>query len=185
MDSAISRRVDVATLGTSMHILGVVGRPDLHQIGWDQPPMEAIEQAAIRLRPIFLENEEVFYNKIMNGLAYLAQEAPTESRQVIIEVKAAWKELTRGMYWSLAVAADAKDRDESPMRTDREIALDWLYGDLVHADPQRRDRLKNIPHHYRVLAGLLWAKDGILLTRATQQLIADLDNLGQLKRVGD
>jgi hypothetical protein len=180
MDSVLARRVDVATLGSSMHILGVIGRPDLHQIGWEQPPVEAIEQAAIRLRPIFLENEEVFYNKVMNALGYLAQAAPRESRRVIIDVKTAWKELTRGMYWSLAVAADAEGRGSAPMRTDREIALDWLYGDLVHADPQRRHHLRNVPRHYKVLAGLLWAKDGILLTRATQQLITDLSDLGQL-----
>jgi hypothetical protein len=180
MDSVIARQADVATLGTTMRIIAEVGRPGVGSIAWDHPPVEAIEQAAARLRPIFLENEEVFYFKVMTSIGYLAQGASTENRQVIAALRSAWKELTDGMYWSLAVAADAEGRESAPMHSDRQIATDWLYGDLVHADPKRRRRIRHVPEGYRILAGLLWAKDGILLTRATQQLIVDLEDRGEL-----
>jgi hypothetical protein len=85
------------------------------------------------------------------------------------------------MYWSLGVSGGVEDGDSATMRSDREIAGDWLYGDLIHADPQRRQKIRHIPDHYKLLAGLLWVKDSILMVRATQQVIIDLQNQNELR----
>lgn len=61
---------------------------------------------------------------------------------------------------------------------DREIAEHWLYADVVHSDPDREFSIRHIPETERLMAGNLWVRDGILLTRATQQLIVDLEARG-------
>jgi hypothetical protein len=64
------------------------------------------------------------------------------------------------------------------LRTDRQIARDFLYGDLVHADAEARRRLRIVPYDERLLAAVVWVAKAIRLTQATKQLIIDLEDGG-------
>ncbi len=64
------------------------------------------------------------------------------------------------------------------MRTDRQIARDFLYGKLVHADPEARQRLRSVPENEQLLAAVVWVADATRLTQATKQLIIDLQDGG-------
>jgi hypothetical protein len=159
----LARRIDLATLGTQMTLLLTEeGTGSIALRGL--PPESEIEVAATRLRPIFLQDDEVHHGKVLGALGLLA---PAQEHPSIKALRGHWKDLPNSRYWSIATSRGVPTGEAASHRTDREIAGDWLYGHLVHHDPARRERVKHVPHTARVQAGLLWAKDGILLTAAT------------------
>jgi hypothetical protein len=182
MESDLARRADMATLGTTVTVLlDVDGSPGAGRLLRERPPLAELDQAASRLRPIFLEQEEVHHAKVTKSLGMLATGTPDETRAVIKELRKAWQTLPGSMYYSVG-SARGPAVEGTVMRTDRQIALDYLYGELVHADRERIERLKFLPEGEKYIAALLWTKDGLLLTRATQQLITDLEADGALRR---
>lgn len=181
MDSKIAQRADVATLGSTMNVIFTVNRPGLARIEREHPLVEEIEQGATRVRPLFLEREEVHHMKVLKALGLLSKDAGPPHTEVVKQLRQAWKDFPTSSRWGLAVASAADDAGEAPFRSDRAIAWDWLYGDLLHADPDRRQRLRHVPESERIMAGLLWVKDAVLLTMATQHLITDLEEAGGLR----
>jgi len=164
-----------------MNVIFTVNRPNLSRIEREHPPIEEIEQGASRVRPLFLEQEEVHHMKVLKALGLLSKDAGPPHQEVVKQLRQAWRSFPTSSRWGLAVATAVDDFGTAPFRSDRAIAWDWLYGDLLHADPDRRQRLRHVPDTERIMAGLLWVKDAILLTRATQQLITDLEQTGELR----
>lgn len=181
MDTAIACRADVASLGSTIRIIVAVGQLGMTRLEQDQPPVAEVVEAAVRLRPLFLDREEIHHMKVMHALGLLTRSAAPANREVVAKLKKAWGGFPSTRYWDVATARGTGDLDSAPLRSDRQVAADWLYGDLVHADPERRRRIQHLSEGDRLMAGLLWVKDGILLTRATQQLIIDLETAGELK----
>lgn len=179
LSSRIAQREDLATIGSTMQLL-LSAQQGRHQISFEYPPIEDIESAAARIRPLFLERDPVFHGKVANAISGLAQGAPDEQRAVIKVCKKAWVAHEGSSRWQMI-----SSRVEGPplmdrMRTDREIARDFIYGDLVHADAEARARLRHIPMEDRLLATTTWITDAIRLAEATRRLIIDLTDAGSL-----
>lgn len=107
---------------------------------------EAIESLAARVRPVILEREPVHWAVVVKALRRLAH---LRDDQVVQEelkrLKAAWKESDpsqgKGRFFYLQVGpADGSGLHTT--RDDADLALGWVYGDLVHADAARRADLE-------------------------------------------
>jgi hypothetical protein len=180
LTSEIARNEDLATVGTTFNIIASIVDGDVrHRIEYEIPREADIESAATRVRPLYLEQDPVFHGKVINAIGGLAQPAPDEQRALVKMLKKAWKRQEDNYRWSMGASRTPGDRS-GQLRTDRQIARDFLYGDLVHADPEARARIRYIPQSERLLAAVVWVADATRLTLATKQLIVDLRDAGSL-----
>ncbi len=109
----------------------------------------------------------------------LLKRADDEQRALIKALRDAWRSFERSYRWAMGVSKDPTII-RGQMRSDLEIGRDFLYGDLVHADPEARRRLRHVPEGDRLLAAVVWVADATKLTLATKQLVIDLTDAGVL-----
>ncbi len=175
----LARREDLATVGTSGKFIASLakGQPVVWSMERSHPPESDVESAAARLRPLFLQDERVQYGRVTNALGALAQGAPEPQRELVKLLKKAWEQHETGYRWAIGSTRSGGSRE---MRNDRQIARDFLYGDLMHADAAARQRLRGVPQGERLVAATAWAADAIKLTLATKQLVVDLRDGGYL-----
>lgn len=178
-DAEIAKRMDLATLGSTMKILVRVGESKV-QIEREHPPISQIEQAAARLRPVFLDQEVVHHGRVMKALGYLTRNEAPEVKAVVKAVKTAWQGFDGQRTWAMEAGEFGENPDTTGQLWDRQIAHDWLYGYVIHNDLDAQHRIRYISPDDRMMAGLLLTKDAILLVRATQQLVVDLEGVGAL-----
>lgn len=96
----LARRIDLATLGTQMTLLLTEeGTGSIALRGL--PPESEIEVAATRLRPIFLQDDEVHHGKVLGALGLLA---PAQEHPTIKALRGHWKDLPNSRYWSIATS---------------------------------------------------------------------------------
>lgn len=172
--SELAQRLDLATLGQRWRLS--IGRAGLGDIGLrDQVTEMELEQAALRLRPAMLSDEYVYAPKVLIELGRRIHDERWR-RERLKPLRRAWVDFDKTMYWS-AAATSADATQEAPMRSDRQIAKDHLYGNLHHRDPDRRRRIQLLSEGTLNLATILYVKDGLLLCEATSRFIVDaLDN---------
>ena len=148
------------------------------------PEEEAFESLAARVRPILLEQDPVSYKRLLPALKYFLRNLPADSP-------------LRASHAALAVEWDAKlgtrpgqDRSYSlhvtgpgipeglPPATDGDLAMGWFYGDLVHADTDRREQMGafGIRERYRAAVGVVAA--AVFLTIGTMKFIRTLEAEG-------
>lgn len=180
LDSELVRREDLATLGSTMKLIASV---EDGSTSWrrDQavPPDYYVESAATRVRPFFNNDDPVFHGRVTNALLNLLTDTtPAEVKQVLRSLKKAWAKDEDNYRWSMGVAIAGDPPGQ--MLTDRQIARDWLYADLVHADADARQRIRHIPREHRLLAATSWVTDIATLTQATKQTYIDLRDAGCL-----
>ena len=122
----------------------VIGRTDSPYVTLrtEYPAEEQVESAAARIRPLLLEGDDTYYVKAVNALLYFAKEAGAEQK-AIDELRVLRKE------W-IGTASEKSSRltyevrikhGEAPEKSmnDRRLAFAWIYGDVVHADAERRN----------------------------------------------
>ncbi len=182
LTSEIARRQDLATVGTTMNLIAsmVDGVPG-YRIQRERPRISDIEAAAARVRPLFLESDATYHGNVtaaMSGLAKAAS-APAEQMDMIKALKKAWQNHDKGYRWALGANVGSLPTKDQ-LRTDRQIAHDFVYGNLVHADPEARERLRLIPVDDRLFAAVVWVADATRRTLATKQLIVDPTEAGHL-----
>lgn len=109
---------------------------------WNLPPEEQVESAAARVRPLILNDEDTYHAKVMNAISYFANKAKLpevniESIRVLKQqqwAKVNPKAESNGYY---EVRVQMNDEPETQIG-DNALAFSWIYGDVVHADPERR-----------------------------------------------
>ena len=123
----------------------------------------------------------MYHGKVATAIGALAQGAPQSTRDTVKQLKRAWQDNHDSYRWSFGAAASVGDRPgPAELRTDRQIARDFLYGDLVHADVDARQRLRMMPEEERLQAATVWVAEAVRLTEATRRLIIDLQDAGCL-----
>jgi hypothetical protein len=149
----LARREDLATVGTSGKFIASLteGQPVVWSIERSHPPESDVESAATRVRPLFLKDERVQHGRVTNALGALAAGAPEPQRELVRSLKRAWKQHETGYRWALG---STRSGGSGEMRNDRQIARDFLYGHLVHADADARQRLRGIPEESAFLLRL-------------------------------
>ena len=179
MRTSIAQRDDLDTLGSQILIrINRLG-PSKSQIRQERPEEEQIVHAAAVLRPLILQGDPVHHGKVMKALGLLAMGATEQWRTHVSNEREAWKQITTVTRWNLQVGA-TNGEWQTETRSDRAIAMDWLYADVVHADVQRQEAIKHIPEEDRLMAGLLLVRDGVVYTRSSQNLIRALKEAGAL-----
>ena len=175
----LARREDLATVGTSGKFIASLAEAN----PWCGPWSEVTPRSPTSSRqqhvsgPLFRQDERVQHGRVTNALGALAQGAPEPQRELVKLLKKAWKQHDTGYRWSLG---STRNGGSGEMRNDRQIAHDFLYGDLVHAADDARQRLRGVPQGARLVAATAWAADAIKLTLATKQLVVDLRDGGYL-----
>ncbi|MGW2689624.1 hypothetical protein ACWC6I_41525 [Streptomyces sp. NPDC001414] len=110
------------------------------RIRYELPPEEVVESAAARLRPILLEQEDCFHMKALAALGYICRTAPQDA-EWIRAARAEWRARVspstrdESGYW--VMVADASTGEEHDLDA-HGLAMAWIYGDVVHHDPERR-----------------------------------------------
>ena len=122
----------------------ITGRTNSHlvTIRTEYPPEEQVESAAARIRPLLLEGDDTHYAKAMKALLYFANDAGAKPEVItqLRDLRKEWisvaSEKTKGLTYEVRLK-----QGEAPEETlsDRGLAFAWIYGDVVHADADRRD----------------------------------------------
>ncbi|MEH0416077.1 hypothetical protein [Streptomyces sp. B21-083] len=110
------------------------------RIRYELPAEEVVESAAARLRPILLEQEDCFHMKALSALGYICRAAPQDA-EWIRAARTEWRTRVnpstpeQSGYWIMVsdtVTGEDRDLDAHG------LAMAWIYGDVVHHDPERR-----------------------------------------------
>lgn len=176
----IAQREDLATIGTTLQVVLLLDGSGMSRLERQRPTDMEIDQAAALCRPLFLEQDSVSHLKVTKAISGLVHEGRTASpgqAELLKALRKAWQDHEGAWRWKVG-----SSRDNSPgaqeLRTDRQIARDFLYGDLVHADADARRRLRLVPEDERFVAAGVWATDAVRLVQATKRLIIDFEAAG-------
>ncbi|MFF2375026.1 hypothetical protein ACFVUW_11650 [Streptomyces xiamenensis] len=110
------------------------------RIRYGLPPEEVVESAAARLRPILLEQEDCFHMKALSALGYICRAAPHDAewiRAARTEWRARVKPSTPEESGYRIMLSNTSTGEEHDLDAHR-LAMAWIYGDVVHHDPERR-----------------------------------------------
>lgn len=131
----------------------------------DLPPEEQIESAAARVRPLLLQGEEVFHGSVFNAIGFfLRGDGHAGRREHFEELRAAWRAIDpRGNGLNAYSVQVTPMQDGQPMAeeasslSDNQLAFAWLYGDVVHHDPERlaATGVAGVRERYRAAAPLV------------------------------
>ena len=118
------------------------------------PPEEQVESAAARVRPLILNTEDTYHAKVMNALLYFAQKAGLSATglESIREMKRQWaKTNPKGKSLGFYEVRVQKNGEPETRISDNALAFSWIYGDVVHADTERREEGKafGVEERYR------------------------------------
>ncbi|WP_051844176.1 hypothetical protein [Streptomyces sp. NRRL S-813] len=107
------------------------------RIRYEFPPEEVVESAAARVRPLLLETDACGYLKSLKALTYLCRSEPRD-KAWLKAARAEWKARTQeGALGYRVLVGDIVTGDTADM-ADQELAMAWIYGDVVHHDTERR-----------------------------------------------
>lgn len=106
------------------------------------PPEEQVESAAARVRPLILNGEDTYHGTVMKALGYFVKDAGLtgDITGTLAALKQQWAQIDphgkEGGHYEVRV----KKGDEAESRiNDNALAFSWIYGDVVHADSDRRE----------------------------------------------
>lgn len=129
------RRLAQGELAVVVSAAGAVLRQDL-------PPEEVIESAAARVRPLLLAEEDCHFLSTLSSIKYYV---PNETARAWTKaVRSEWHSRTTESHVARTTGVQVHVADTSTgasgSMNDTELALAWIYGDVVHHDRDRRDR---------------------------------------------
>lgn len=106
------------------------------------PPEEQVESAAARVRPLILNGEDTYHATVMKALGYFVKKAGLtgDITKTLHVLKKQWAQIDPhkkvGGHYEVRVQKGAEPESRI---NDNALAFSWIYGDVVHADPDRRE----------------------------------------------
>ena len=93
------------------------------------PPEEQMESLAARVRPVILDRDPIYLQKVLNALSYLVRELP-DYLLVCQQLKDRWKKVDPrdGQLAGYLVQHVDTSEGTSSTASDSVLALAWLYG---------------------------------------------------------
>jgi hypothetical protein len=173
---SIANRDDLDKLGSSFGVrvtADAAGRRSTRVLR-AIPDEELIVAAASRIRPLLLKNESIHFDKVTGAIGRLTMEAGEADRTSVSELKESWRSVATATRWTILVGNKLAGR-EWPSMSDREIAFCWLYGDVVHADDDKRAAVAHLQPDDLLFAGLALVRDVIVHVKRTCQIIRDFE----------
>lgn len=133
------------------------------------PPEEVVESAAARLRPIILQDEDSHHGKMINALKRFLRGATlpdlpggpgSDPATLVTSLKREWSEfdpIDRTAQAYSVQSSRVSDGRTSAVLADNVLAFAWIYGDVVHADPNRllETEQHGVRERYRAAAPLV------------------------------
>jgi hypothetical protein len=148
------------------------------------PPEEQVESAAARVRPLLLNEESVYHAKVVGALLYFAAAAKANDDVIALlrDLKKRWaaikpKGMRRAHYDVLVQGASGAPTERL---NDAALAFAWIYGDVVHADSERRDASRAFGVAERYRAAVPMVAQLMVLTIETLNIIRDVRSKGAL-----
>lgn len=152
------------------------------------PDEEQVESAAARLRPLLLEREAAYHGKVMAALLYFARQgaAPEEFVRRLRNLQKLWAAIKpNGKNLRFYEVHQQQGNEEATRVSDNELAFAWIYGDVVHADAERRAATERYGVLERFRAAVPVVALFMLHTIYTLGLIERLAKSGALPDLGD
>ncbi|MBA2444232.1 MAG: hypothetical protein H0V49_02750 [Nocardioidaceae bacterium] len=142
------------------------------------PPKEAFESLASRCRPFLLQGDPIHWSAVFGSMRAFLKQDPRFGPAV--------EELRRS--WAVAEAPDPDtgfavvrpEEVESQAVWFSTLADSWLYGDLVHADPQSQAKASGHSLNSRYCAAVLLYGQVAIHVVATLNLIRQARDVGLL-----
>ena len=159
------------------------------------PDEETFESLAARLRPVLINSESVHYQKVLTALETTLEQPAQDTddlaaiRTEVQRLRVAWSrhDESKPTLHRYAVQRAKVDGTEStPQVSDSQLALAWLYGDLVHVDV-KGEKFDGtlLPIKERYAAAVSYFSGVALLCAWTFDVITDLAHRGLLKLGSD
>lgn len=148
------------------------------------PPEELLESAAARVRPLILQRDPIYYGKVLNAISSLIDpDQRANAARHLEHLRKSWKQVnpqSREIRAYTVQVTEIQTGESSDALTADRLAFAWIYGDSVHADPDRRAEAEvfGIDERYRAAAGIV--AELILITIATLNLVRALQAAGLL-----
>lgn len=154
-----------------------------HTLTRDLPPEEPLESLAARVRPILLQSDPVSRHKTLNALGYFLRGAGPDDLAALKSLRKDWEKVipadgsVRGYSMQVVRPGDEEPRTVA----DSVLGLAWFYGDVVHADTERRAAAEgfSIEDRYEAAVGIV--AGAAFMTIVTLNFIIGLINRGVLK----
>ncbi|MCG7415431.1 MULTISPECIES: hypothetical protein [Microbacterium] len=152
------------------------------------PPEEQVESAAARVRPLILNTEDTYHAKVMNALLYFAQKAGLSATglESIREMKRQWaKTNPKGKSLGFYEVRVQMNGEPETRISDNALAFSWIYGDVVHADTERREegQVFGVEERYRAAVPVVVRL--MMLAMVTLTITERLNADGMLPDLGD
>lgn len=120
--------------GTQFHVQ--VSSDGTARVGRELPKKSEVSYALSLIRPLTLNDENIYHQKVMGSLKFFAGESLHER---ITETKRWWRDYPpRRMQMFIGKVGEP---DYEATAWDDELADSYLYGGLVHADSEKGDLL--------------------------------------------
>ena len=149
----------------------------------DLPPEEVLESAAARVRPLILNDEPSYSLGTVKALSYFLREqsSPPSVVSYLQRLTTLWKSFDSRSTESAAYLVQVGRVDGSEPTTslsDTELAYAWIYGDVVHGDPERLSATQRhgVRERYRAAAPVV--------CRIMRAALVTLDFIEQLRELG-
>lgn len=152
------------------------------------PPEEQVESAAARVRPLILSTEDTYHAKVMNALLYFARKSGLSDVGIesLREMKRQWaKTKPKGKSLGFYEVRVQKNGEPEMRISDNALAFSWIYGDVVHADTERREegQVFGVEERYRAAVPVVVRL--MMLAVVTLTLVERLKEDGILPDLGD
>lgn len=154
------------------------------------PDEEIFESLAARLRPVLLGSESIYHEKVLTAIEGTLAEADTKALDIsecLLEtarLRERWARFTSTnlVDHRYSVGSVKVDGTEPVSQvSDSQLALAWLYGDLVHVDVKGEKKPGTLlPMKERYSAAVPYFSDVALLCADTFELILAISDLGLL-----
>lgn len=139
----------------------------LGEMRYDVPPEEAFESLAARVRPLLLVQDGIHFTRVLAAIGALGREDEEvmQDRRILDRT---WNRISRSNTVGFAIGEAV---DGAPLISDVDLAHGWLYGDLVHADPNVPDIVLRASLNQRYLAAVLVYGQAVLAAVATLNVV--------------
>ncbi len=177
MATRAAQREDLATVGSTLKVLVRVGERQ-HRIERSHLPVPELLEAAVMIRPVILQKEQVHLGRVVHAVGLLTLGAPAYVRDIVRAVKRSWPRLLTSERWVVMAARAGESRGSR--LTDVEIAELWFNAHVWHDDQDKQWTLRYISEDECLISATVWVSDRVLVVRALQQMIVDLRQTGHL-----
>lgn len=138
----------------------IVGTSQVTDVTVKMAPKIEVEQAIARLRPVVLNDDPIFWAKVLKAVSARAVDRDRIKAEVT-GWKKAWNAFPpRYMTYMVSNTKTGEFYEGN----DADIAIDWIYSELLHAKTEPAERIRLVQDEVKWQTANNFARDGINIT---------------------